>query len=239
MQSPLLRDAELVDCVGYGDAAAQTAVARRARLSFGVSAALAEVGERAAVLTLIGNLDADIAPPALWRAFERFPRDPELRARFVERPALPVSLRAAIAAELADEAAAQWLDPRRAERVARDAREQAFLAIARSLAEPELAELGAWLHDQGHLTVGLLLRALACGETALFAQGLADMAGLPPARAAGLVAHPQGAGFAALYVRAGMPSHLLPAFRIAAQTARDGGLRPAPTPLSPAPCFAT
>ncbi len=32
-QSPLLGDADLVDCAGYGDAVAQRAIARRARLS--------------------------------------------------------------------------------------------------------------------------------------------------------------------------------------------------------------
>jgi uncharacterized protein (DUF2336 family) len=221
-QSPLLRDADLVDCAAIGDAAAQSAIARRARLSAAVAAALAEVGERAAVLTLIGNLGAEIATPSLWRALERFPRDPELRARLVERPALPAALRAAVAAEAAEEcAAAEWLDPRRAERIARDGREQAFVAIARGCAGAELAELVAWLRREGHLTVGLLLRALACGEKPLFAQSLADMAGVSAARVAGLVAQPQGAGFAALYARARMPAHLLPAFRIAAFAARD------------------
>jgi uncharacterized protein (DUF2336 family) len=221
-QSPLLRDAELVDCAAIGDAAAQSAIARRARLSAPVAAALAEIGERAAVLTLIGNLGAEIAAPSLWRAFERFPGDVQLRARLIERPALPAALRAAIAADVAaDCAAADGLDPRRAERIARDGREQAFLAIARGCAGPELAELAAWLRAQGHLTVGLLIRALACGEKPLFAHCLAAMADLPAARVAGLVAQAQGAGFAALYARAQMPARFLPAFRIAAHAARD------------------
>ena len=217
-QSPLLRDAELVDCAAVGDAKAQVAIARRPRLSAAVSAALAEIGERPAVLALAGNLGAEIAPPTLWRAFERFAPDPDLRARLAERPALPAALRAALAVETC--AAAECDDPRRAERDARDAREQAFLAIARACA-PELPELVAWLRAQGHLTVGLLIRALACGETAVFAQALAEMSGLPAARVVGLVAAPRGAAFAALYARARMPAHLLPAFRIAADAARD------------------
>jgi len=218
-QSPLLRDADLVDCAAIGDAKAQTAIARRPRLSAAVSAALAEVGERAAVLALVGNHAAELATPTLWRCFERFAQDPELRARLAERPALPAALRAALAA--ASTAAADGDDPRRAERNARDSREQAFLAIARACAAPELPELVAWLRTEGHLTVALLLRALACGETAVFAQCLAEMSGLPAARVAGLVASPRGAGFAALYARAQMPAHLLPAFRIAAEAARD------------------
>jgi len=218
-QSPLLRDAELVDCAAVGDARAQVAIARRARLSGAVSAALAEVGERAAVLALAGNLAAELAPSTLWRVFERFAQDPELRARLGERRALPAALRAALAA--ASTAAADGDDPRRAERNARDAREQAFLAIARACAAAELPQLVAWLRSEGHLTVGLLLRALACGETAVFAHCLAEMSGLPAARVAGLVASPRCAGFAALYARARMPAHLLPAFRVAAEAARD------------------
>lgn len=224
-QSPLLGDADLVDCAGYGDAAAQRAIARRARLAAPVAAALAEVGERDAALALIGNLSAELGKPALWRLFERFKDDAEMRERLIERPALPPALRAAIAAATTADisgfvAEAHWLEPRRAERLARDGREQAFVAIAAECDGADLAELVAWLRGAGHLTVALLLRALAGGDTALFAQSLADMAGMPATRAAALAREPRGQGFAALYARAGLPAHLFPAFRIAADCAR-------------------
>ncbi len=221
--SPLLREADLVDCVGVADAVAQTAIARRGQLAPLVAAALAEVGERAAALALIGNLDAPLRGPVLWRLFDRFENDAEVRARLAERPGLPAALRAAIAAattaDVSDFAAGAWLDPRRVERIARDGREQAFVAIAADCAEDELAELVAWLRANAHLTVALLVRALAGGDVKLFAQSLADMSGAPSRKVAGLLRDPRGHGFAALYRRAGLPAPFLPAFRIAAELA--------------------
>ena len=216
--SPLLSDADLVDCAAMGDAVAQTAIARRARLAAPVAAALAEIGERAAVLVLIGNGQADLRSPALWRLFERFSRDADVRSRLIERPRLPASLRAAIvAATTADvsQFAHGWLDPRRTERIARDGREQAFVAIAADCGADELAELVAWLRAREHLTVGLLVRTLSCGGVALFAQSLADMAGLAAPRVAGVLRDPRGQAFASLYARAGLPDRFLPAFRVA------------------------
>ena len=76
-----------------------------------------------------------------------------------------------------------------------------------------------WLRVNEHLTVALLIRALACGDTRLLRQSLIEMSGLPERRVAGLMRDARGAGFAALYAKAGMPAHFLPAFRIAAQFA--------------------
>ena len=221
--SPLLRDADLVDCVGVCDAVAQTAIARRARLARPVAAALADVGERAAALALIGNLNVKLGGPALWRLFDRFEHDPEARARLAERPGLPAALRAAIAAattlDVSDFAGEAGLDPRRAERIARDGREQAFVAIAAGCPDGELAELVAWMRANGQISVGLLVRALACGDVKLFTQSLADMSGTASRKVAGLLRDARGQGFAALYRRAGLPAPYLPAFRIAVELA--------------------
>ena len=50
--SPVLSDGELIDCATVGDAFAQGAIAVRAALSASVSAALAEVGAREALIAL-------------------------------------------------------------------------------------------------------------------------------------------------------------------------------------------
>ena len=225
--SPLLSDADLVDVAATGDAAAQTAIARRPMLAAPVAAALAEVGDRAAILALIANIDADISRNVLWRVFERFRNDAETRARLALRPDLPSSLRAAVAASTTDAlagfATSAWLDPRRAERIARDGREQAFIAIAAAASECDLAELVQWLRAGEHLTVGLLLRALVGADMRLFRQSLAEMASLPPSRVEGLLHDARGSGFAALYRKAGMPAHLLPAFRVAFELTHKTG----------------
>src|SRR3984957_16101640 len=70
--SPVLTDADLVDCARTGGASAQTALARRPNLPPGATAALAEIGERDAVLALIANLEIDLPAELLGGVMTRF-----------------------------------------------------------------------------------------------------------------------------------------------------------------------
>ena len=185
------------------------------------------MGERPAVLALAGNLDAELTNAAVRRIFDRFGEDPAVREKLSTRAGLPAALRADIAAAtsraLAQVAASRdWLNPRRAERIARDAREQAIVAIARTCPPRELAELVARQRKSGALTVALLMRALVSGDSGLFRQTLVEMSGLPEGRVAGFLRNFRGQGFAALYGKAGLPGHFLPAFRAALGVLADG-----------------
>ncbi len=231
--SPLFEDAELVDCAAAGDSAAQIAIARRPRLGSAVVAALSEIGEVAAVIALLGNPSAEIGVAALKRMFERFRDEPSAREALLERPRLPAWMRAEIvcatAADLTRLAAeTAWLAPRHADRVARESREQAFIAIAISCPKGELPAFVSWLRANNALTVALLMRSLICGDSQFLRQSLVDMSGLPPRRVVGLLRDWRGQGFLALYNKAGMPAHLLVAFRTAvalaeAMPAEPGG----------------
>lgn len=219
-RSPALTDAELVDCAAAGDVVAQTALARRPRLSAGVAAALAEVGERDAVLALADNLEADLPASALWRIFEQFGEDAEAREALLSRVWLPPALRnelaAATARALADFAArCDWLSPQRAERIAREAREQATVTIFRGTEGEELAEFVRRMRAGGTLTVAVLMRALLCGDRGFFIQALVEISGVPERRVAAFAHSPAGHGFAALYGKARLPPAFLPAFRAA------------------------
>lgn len=219
-RSPLLLDAELVHCVTTGDTVAQCAIARRPGLGAGPAEALADVGVREAALALIGNLDADLTPGTLRRLFDRFGDDAESREALLARPDLPASLQAEIAIEkakaLSDFAAsAGWPSRERAERIARDGREAAIASIAAGCDSQERAELVRTLRQRGALTMALLLRSLLGGRRELAAAALAELSGLPNARAAAFLRDPRGEGFAALALRAGLPRHALVAFRAA------------------------
>lgn len=218
-RSPVLSDADLVDSVALGDVSVQVAVARRAGLGAAVSAALAEVGAAAAALALTENLEARIDPAALRRLFERFGEDAVLREALLRRPGLPAALRADIAGAVAAALVAftsgrGWLETRRAERVAREAREQTVVAIAQD-AGADLGGLVARLREDRALTVALLMRALMSGERGLFCRALSDLSGIDERRVAAFLSDPQGRGFAAVYAKAGMPAVLLPGFRAA------------------------
>jgi hypothetical protein len=141
-----------------------------------------------------------------------------LREALLERPALPAALRARIAVAAAKDLgveASQWMAPERAERVAREARDQAICTIASSCGPGERAELTRALRAAGALTPALLLRSLLGGERSLFVQALAELSGLPTPRVAAFMLEPRGEGFAALARRAGVRSGVLSAFRAA------------------------
>jgi uncharacterized protein (DUF2336 family) len=217
-RSPVLTDADLVDCAATGDVVVQSALARRPDLKPGAIAALAEIGQRDALLVLIGNREASPAPGALTRIFARFRADAEVREALLDRPSLPASLRVQIAVATANElsvAGSRWMPRERAERVAREARDQAICSIASSCPHDERAELVRSLRACGALTPALLLRSLLGGERQLFEGALAELSGLPMSRVAAFALAPRGEGFAALAHKAGLNSHLLPAFTAA------------------------
>jgi uncharacterized protein (DUF2336 family) len=240
-RSPVLIDAQLIDCASVGDAVAQAAIALRSELSPAVSAALAEIAGREALIALAVNVGANLPEFAMRRMIERFGNDGELREALLGRPWIPASIRAALAAsaarQLADHAVElNWLSRARSDRIAKDARERAAMIIAAGCAafSEETAALAAYLRVSGQLTPGLALRALLCGQTGLFAATLVELTGIGPRRVAGLMREPASTGFAALYARAGLPAPLMVAFRAAltalarednAGEAEEGGLR--------------
>jgi uncharacterized protein (DUF2336 family) len=216
--SPVLTDADLADCVAGGDVAAQIALARRFYLPPRAKAALAETGQFDAVRALVVNFEIDLPAKLLQQNFARFGDDPSLRDGLLERPALPAALRARIVVKAAKDLAieaSQWMSPSRAERVAREARDQAICTIASSCRPDERVELTRALRAAGALTPALLLRSLLGGERTLFSQALAELSGLPEPRVAAFILEPLGEGFAALARRAGLKGGVLLAFRAA------------------------
>jgi uncharacterized protein (DUF2336 family) len=228
-RSPLLSEAELIDCAAIGDAFAQSAIALRFRVPSGVAAAIAEVGAREAAISLCVNPGADIPEFSLSRMIERFGDDGEMREALLTRDNLPPSIRS----ELVDAAAsslaafvvnANWLSPERAERLARESRDKANIIIVADAATRDgregVRDLVEHLRLSSQLTASLVLRALLSGNLDLFEVALTELSGQREERVAGLVRDYRGAGFAALFARAGMPKKLLPAFRAALEAQR-------------------
>jgi uncharacterized protein (DUF2336 family) len=218
-RSPVLTDADLADCAVSGDLVAQTALARRPSLPPQAIAALIESGELDAVLALIANPGIDLPGESLSRIFARFSDDASVREGLLERPFLPPSLRARIAVAAAKDLAVEasrWMPLKRAERIAREARDQAICSIFSSCeGSDERTEIIRALRMSGALTPALLLRSLLGGERDLFAEALAELSGLPPPRVGAFILEPDGEGFAALAHKAGLKSAILPAFRAA------------------------
>ncbi|CAM5360821.1 hypothetical protein AFEL58S_01402 [Afipia felis] len=217
--SPLLPDADLVDIVATGCPRVQCAVARRASLPVAVAAAIAEVGDAAAVLELIENPGTSLAPFSLERIVERHGDLAAIREPLLQRENLPASVRLALAAKVSETlarfaAARDWITPGRADRLAAEATERSLLDIASLSQGDELAGLVRHLRESGQLNAGLVLRALLSGSAGLFEAALVELSGLPPRRVAAL-AYGRGAALDALLAKAGFPRSTVPAFRAA------------------------
>jgi uncharacterized protein (DUF2336 family) len=225
-RSPLFIDADLVDLAATGSPAVQTAVARRAPLQCAVAAAIAEVGAPEACLVLIENPDAEIALFSIDRMVERFGHVAAIREALFARTDLPASTRQALvsklSATLADFVAArEWLEIERAHRIAQEACEKATVALAADSPAGETRPLIRHLCANGQLTAGLILRALLSGNVMLFEEALAELSGVPIARVRGFVHDNRGAGFRAVYDKAGLPVSTWPAFRAAIEAMRE------------------
>jgi uncharacterized protein (DUF2336 family) len=232
-RSPLFVDADLVDQVGAGDEEVQTAIARRRDLTCPIAAAIAEVGGPVACLTLIENAEAEIAPVSLDRIVERFGHLAAIREALLQMPNLALPTRHALMVKLSQVLAGfvtsrQWLAPSRAERIAEDACEKATVALAAISASEEVRPLITHLRRSGQLTPALILRALLSGNQVLFEDALAELAEMPVARVSALIHDRRGAGFRAVFDRAGMPASTYPAFRAAIDTMHEIGFHADP-----------
>jgi uncharacterized protein (DUF2336 family) len=224
-RSELFVDADLVEIVATGGTLVQTAIASRYFLQRAVAAAIAEVGQPEACLTLIENLDADIAPFSVDRIVERHGHLAAIRESLLARDDIPATTRQAVIAKLSEAladfvTARQWLAPEQAQRIVKDACEKATVTIAATVPDNNGA-LVRHLRASGQLTVGLVLRALLSGNIGLFEDALTELSEIPRTRVCGIVRNRGHVGFRALYDRAGLPASTYPAFREALTALRD------------------
>jgi uncharacterized protein (DUF2336 family) len=227
-RSPLLLDADLVDTVATARTGSQVAVARRTALPRSVAAAIAEVACAEACLALIENPDAEIVTFSIDRIVDRHGHLAAIREALLARCDLPVATRHKLVAKLSETlasfvSACEWMDPDHAQRVAREACERASIVLAAESGRSDVRPFIRHLRESGQLTAGLILRALLCGNLPMFEEALAELSDLSIVRVSALVHDKGGAGFRALFERAGLPVAAYPAFREALTALREGG----------------
>jgi uncharacterized protein (DUF2336 family) len=224
-RSPLPIDPELVDIAAAGDVRLQVAIASRPGVSGAVAAALAEVGESEACLTLIRNPEAAIARISFRRIAERFGDEPAIREAMLARPDLPADVHQDLIRRLGDALGSMmvvksWTGEDRALAVTREACERATVALAAETQSDELPELVEHLRVTGQLTTALLLRAVCAGNIALFEAAIATLARTPASRVASLLGTGRATMLRALCTRAGLPPVAFDAFAAALETWR-------------------
>ncbi|MGE0565703.1 MAG: DUF2336 domain-containing protein [Pseudolabrys sp.] len=228
-RSPLLLDSDLVDLVATGAAETQAAIAARPLLPRPVAAAIAEVGSAQACLVMLENPDADVTPSSIGRIVERFGHLAPIRENILARPDIPAPTRQALLTKLTETLAGyvsskKWLSADHAQHAAKEAYERTTVALAAEARYDEIAALVRHLRDSGHLTPGLILRALLSGNVVLFEEAMAELAGIPIDRVSSYIHDRNISGFRALYRKSGLPDVAYPAFREALAAMRGGVL---------------
>ena len=163
----------------------------------------------------------------------RFGHLAAIREALLACPGLPAATRHALIVKVSQTlagfaVACNWLDERRAQRIAQEACEKATVMLAANVGRPKCRRWSRHLRETGQLNAGLVLRSLLSGNIDFFEQALAELAELAGRRVAALVHDRRGAGFKAVYDRAGLPASVYPAFRAAIEGMHEIGLHAEP-----------
>jgi uncharacterized protein (DUF2336 family) len=216
-RSPVLRDADLVELVGRGDAFTRGLVASRPNLGFSVAAAVAEVGEGCDVLLLLENETASVSRVSLRRIAERFGHLAVVRNRLLDRDGVPADARHMLVAHVASALAAsdlvtKTMGAKRIEIVTREAGDEAVVAIAASLSQDEIPALVDHLRVAGRLTPALLIHALCSGKVDFFAAAIVSLVTLDEKRVRAILATGRTHAVRALFNAAGIGKDIVSVF---------------------------
>jgi len=233
--SKVLTDDDLIDLVRSGSSAKQSAIAGRPEVSASVAEVLIADGTEGAVAALVGNEGADLDETRLNRVIDRFGSNPQIQDPLVHRKKLPLTvaerLVTLVSENLQNYLVSQHdLSPTVASDLILASRERATVSLfASDSEESDVAGLVQQLAQGGRLTPSMMLRALCMGDLAFFEHGLAYLARVSVANARLLIHDGGRLGLKSIYEKAGLPSELYPAVRVAVdvaqETAFDGGER--------------
>ncbi|WP_237153744.1 DUF2336 domain-containing protein [Oryzibacter oryziterrae] len=225
-RSPCLIDSELIEAVGSAGARVQVAVASRPWISFAVSQAIADEGDREAVLAMIANEGADLDEITFRTIAARFGEDGDVREALFARDDLPLAVRQSLIASLGAKlnlflVTRDWMPEKRARNVVRDACDKATVLLAHDADEDDLEALVQHLRASGQLTTSLLIRSMCQGHLRFLEVALSILTGIPSPRVYALLVDGREAALRALFERAGLPERSHAAFIAALEVWRE------------------
>ncbi len=219
--SPVLTEEDLVEIVLAGSPGKQVAVANRKEVGSGLTEVIAMYGCRDAVQAVAMNEGASFSDDAYAGVINRFEDDEGIKGALIDRSELPVhiseKLVAIVTGELFDRLVnTHELPPQLAIEIATGARERATLDLVEQAGvSTDPGRFAQQLHLSGHLTPSLLMRAICLGYMPFVEYAMAELAGVPRAKA-WLMIHDAGVlGLKTIFERAGLPASMFAAFRMA------------------------
>jgi len=225
--SSVLDEADLVLIARDGSTKKQIAVSQRDDLAEAVSKILVDTEKTTVISNLLANESARIDEMSYKKILEDLGQNDKIQELMIKRPALPAVIVARMVLKVSDSLRQSLIErfglpeDMAAELTAR-ARERALnQSIGGAAASKTVESLARRLHDEGALTPVFMLRALCTGQLRLFTAAIAVRAGVTLGNADELIRDGGQRGTMALYVHAGLPGVLLPAFRIALDIVRE------------------
>jgi len=231
--SEVLTDEDLVEIARDQGEAKQVAIAQRPSVSPRVADALIDTGNERAVARLVANDGAKLTEQALGRVMDEYQESEAVSDSLSRRPSMPASISAQLVEALSERLQDFLLQkhdvsPDVASNLILQARERATMSLVDyGSTDTELENLVDQLARKDRLSASLLLRALCMGDMSFFERALARLASLPLQNARILIHDHGGLGLESVYMKAGLPKRLYPAFRagieLSDETDYDGG----------------
>lgn len=208
-RSPLLSDIDLIDRVADGHGSTQKLIAARPSVSMSLSAALAEIGDEEACLTLLGNSRADIASLSFRRMTDRFGHVGRIREALIRHAGLPAESRHLLLVKLGDALRDSpfvrgSVGPAYAAKMTRNACVKASLTLVENTSQDEYPALIEHIRLRGDLTAGFLVRIIAHGKVDFFGAAMVALTGQAAARVRSLLADGFDTALCALFGKAGL-----------------------------------
>jgi len=224
--SKVLTDEDLVAIIKSCNPDRHVAIAKRKTVSESVSEALVDQGNEDAVAALVSNDGAGISEDTLGKVVDKFGESQRIQYNLVHRETLPL----VVAERLVDKVSANIkeylvahheLSPELASDVLLDSRERATVRLlSDGKKRHDVMELVRQMAVNGRLSASLILRALCTGDLTFFEAAMAHKAGIPLSNARVLIHDDGDLGLKSLYLKAGMPGRLYPAYRAAVDIAK-------------------
>ena len=231
--SEVLDDEDLISLVQTVPESKQLAIARRSTVSEAVADALVQTDNETVVATVVANEGAQIAEATLNHVVDRFGDLESIQEPLINRSKLPLTVAERLVSKVSDQLkshliARHALSNDAASDLILRTRERATANLVGKHGEPpDIERLVEQLAANNRLTSSLVLRTLCMGDIPFFETAMARLAGVPLINARVLIHDSGPLGFKSLYHKAGLPSSLFPAFRLAASVAMDTNFRDA------------
>lgn len=217
--SPSLTEDDLTEIVRSGAVIRQLAIAGRAEVPGKVVRELVMRGADPAVQRVIANDGAHFDAGSYALTFQRYHDRPGMLEHLVDRASLPMEVTEKLINLISEEAVERLvsrhaLPPQLAVELAEATRERATVDLVEQAGlSPDPRRFVQQLQMNGRLTPSLILRALFRGHMSFFEHCMAELAGVPHAKAWLLIHDAGPLGLDAIFERSGLPRRILPAVR--------------------------